>query len=396
MKNRLSRTFTEFFESEKTGGLVLVVCTALSLLIANSAYGERYLQFWQGYLDLSFLSIQLNYSLEHWINDGLMTLFFLLVGLEIERELYAGELADLRNAMLPIFAALGGMIIPALFHLSFTLGTPSQPGMGIPMATDIAFTLGVLALLGNKIPPSLKIFLAALAIIDDLGAVMIIALFYTQGFSLFFFAMAVIIFAALIVMNRLKINRLIFYLVPGIVLWYFMLRSGVHATTAGILLAFAVPFCRDEKFCPSYRLQHFLHKPVSFLILPVFAFANTGIVFAPDWFFVFTERNTGGILAGLVLGKPLGIFIFSLIAVKTGICKLPEDLSVRHIIGAGALAGIGFTMSMFITNLAFSDAKLITSSKIAILIASAVAGVTGFLVLFMAGKPSRTIIDNGG
>jgi len=382
----LSRTFTEFFESEKTGGLLLMVCTVLSIFIANSSFGGAYLRFWHRYLDLSFLNIQLKYSMEHWVNDGLMAIFFLLVGLEIERELKEGELSDWRNALLPIVAALGGMVIPALVHFSFNVGTPSLSGIGIPMATDIAFALGVLSLLGARVPPSLKILLTALAIIDDLGAVIIIAIFYTQGFSLLYFGLSILIFAGLMILNRLKVTNLFFYLLPGVVMWYFMLKSGVHATVAGILLAFAIPFCEDERVCPSYKLQHLLHKPVSFLVLPVFALANTGIVFTQGWYLTFTERNTAGILGGLVLGKPLGIFFCSLMAIRTGFCKLPDDVTFRHLMGAGVLAGIGFTMSIFITNLAFSDAELIRNSKIAILAASAIAGVTGYLILSAAGR----------
>ena len=389
MDMKLSHIFSEFFESEKTGGLILIACTVLSLLITNSPFGEHYLHFWHRYLDLSFLQVHLNYSLEHWINDGLMAIFFLLVGLEIERELYDGELSDFKNAILPIGAALGGMIIPALFHLSLNIGTPAQAGIGIPMATDIAFALGVLSLLGKKIPNSLKVFLTALAIIDDLGAIMVIALFYTREFFFIPFGIAFMIFVLLMLLNRFKVYNLVFYILPGMVMWYFMLKSGVHATTAGILLAFTIPFSRDKKHCPSYRLQHALHRPVSFLVLPVFAFANTGIVFTPDWYAALKESNTAGIIAGLIFGKPFGIFLFSLIAIKMGICRLPDDITFRHVVGAGALAGIGFTMSIFITNLAFTDPELIRSSKIAILAASAVAGTAGYALLSRAPQSTE-------
>jgi NhaA family Na+:H+ antiporter len=382
----LSQIFSEFFKSEKTGGLILIACTILSLLIANSSFGEYYLHFWHRYLDLSFMHIHLNYSVEYWINDGLMVIFFLLMGLEIERELYDGELAELRNALLPICAALGGMIMPALFHLSLNIGTSSQAGIGIPMATDIAFALGVLSLLGNKIPPSLKVFLVAVAIIDDLGAVILIALFYTQDFSFFYFGVAIMIFVVLMILNRSKVHNLVFYILPGIVMWYFMLKSGVHATTVGILLAFAIPFDRDKKLCPSYRLQHLLHKPVSYLILPVFALANTDIVLVPGWYLALRETNAAGILAGLVLGKPLGVIMSSFIAIKTGLCRRPDDITFRHLAGAGALAGIGFTMSIFIANLAFADPELVRNSKIAILAASAIPGVAGFSLLSTAPK----------
>jgi NhaA family Na+:H+ antiporter len=384
---KLSQSFAEFFESEKTGGLFLIACTVASLYITNSLAGEGYLRFWRTPLDLSFLSLDLNYPVAIWVNDVLMSVFFLLVGLEIERELYEGELADLKNALLPITAALGGMIIPFLFYLAFNYRTVSQAGMGIPMATDIAFALGALSLLGSRIPPSLKIFLAALAIIDDLGAVIVIALFYTRELSLFYLGVALAIYGGLLLLNRLKVNHLSFYLLPGLVMWYFVHKSGLHATLVGILLAFAVPFLKDKTRCPSYRLQHHLHKPVSFLILPIFALANTGVVLTSDWYLSFTQSNGIGILTGLMIGKPLGIGLFSYLAIKSGLTRLPEGVSFRHLIGVGLLAGIGFTMSIFITNLSFSEIWLIRSSKIAILTASTLCGCFGILYLRLM-KPS--------
>jgi len=381
-----SQLFNEFFKSEKTGGLILIFCTAASLLISNSSLGDYYLSFWHRHLDLSFLTIRLNYSIEQWINDGLMTIFFLLVGLEIERELYKGELSDIKNALLPIVAALGGMILPALFYLSFNLGTPAQSGFGIPMATDIAFSLGVLSLLGNRIPASLKIFLTALAIIDDLGAIIIIAFFYRGDLSLFYFVIAGTIFIVLLAFNRLKVNTLLFYLVPGVAMWYFMQKSGVHATITGVLLAFAIPFGKDAAVSPSYRMQQCLHKPVPYLLLPLFALANTGIIFSSQWYLGYTLNSNMGILSGLLLGKPLGILLFSFIAVKMSICKLPVDLNWRYLGGAGILAGIGFTMSIFMTNLAFADDAFIKNAKTAILSASAIAGVIGLLFLSKMGK----------
>ncbi len=388
MTINLSKLFTEFFESEKVGGLILILCTAVSLLISNSSAGDHYLQFWHRHLDLSFLSVTLNYGVERWINDGLMSIFFLLVGLEIKRELYQGELSNIRNALLPIVGALGGMIIPALLYLSFNFGTPARAGFGIPMATDIAFALGALSLLGSRIPGSLKIFLAALAIIDDLGAIVVIAFFYMGDFSSFHFIAAITICLVLLLLNRLRVTALIFYLLPGIVMWYFMLKSGVHATISGVLLAFAIPLGEDDRRSPSLRLQLSLHKPVSFFILPIFALANTGIAFSLDWYAGFVSLPSMGILAGLVLGKPVGILLFSLIAVRRGVCTLPSDLNWRHLTGAGILAGIGFTMSVFITNLAFTGDDLIRNSKMAILSASTLAGVAGFLFLSRVRKIS--------
>ena len=249
-------------------------------------------------------------SIVHWVDDGLMAVFFLLIGLEIERELYVGKLSDPREATLPAIAALGGMVLPALIHYLFNQGTPTQAGIGIPMATDIAFALGVLALLGDRVPVSLKIFLAAFAIIDDLGAIVLIALFYAQGFSQPYFASALIIFLGLLTLNRLGVNRLSPYLIAGAVMWYCLLKSGVHATLAGVLLAFAIPFGPDEENSPSHTLLHFLHKPVAFLIMPLFALANTGIVLGGNWLGGLATASSAGIFGGLLVGKPLGLPFF--------------------------------------------------------------------------------------
>ena len=381
MKQVLSKLFNDFFNSEKTGGFVLIACTILSILIANSPIGENYLHFWHQTVGFDNNNIHLNYPIEYWINDGLMAIFFLLVGLEIEREIYVGELSSFKNALLPIFAALGGMLVPAIIHFAINKGTDTQSGFGIPMATDIAFALGVLSLLGNKVPAYLKIFLIAFAIIDDLGAIIIIAVFYTQTFSLLYFGFAIGIFALLLVFNRLKIHNLLFYLLPGVLMWYCMLQSGVHATVSGVLLAFAIPFGDGGEFSPSYKLQHFLHKPVAFIILPLFALANTGVVFATGWYNQLASKNSLGIMIGLVAGKPLGILLFAFMAVKLKISSLAEDISWKHILGAGLLGGIGFTMSIFITLLAFKDGQMVVNSKMAVLFASVVAGIIGFIYL---------------
>lgn len=396
MRNHhLTRLFQEFFESERTGGLTLVVCTILSMLIANSGWGEGWSHFWHARLDLSAGPVLLDHSVEHWVNDGLMTVFFLLVGLEIEREIYIGELADFRKALLPILAALGGMLVPAGIHFLLNRGTPEQAGFGIPMATDIAFALGMLSLLGNRIPSSLKIFLTALAIIDDLGAIVVIAIFYTKSLAFGWLAAALVTLIALVALNRLGVNNLLFYILPGTVVWYCMLRSGIHATLSGVLLAFVIPFRRrggeperEETVNPSYRLQHFLHKPVAFVVLPVFALANTGIVLAPGWLQGLSSGNSMGILLGLVLGKPIGILLFCWLAIRAGWCRLPDEAGFRHLFGAGLLAGIGFTMSIFITNLAFSDAGHIQGSKIAILAASLLASGLGLSMLRLATRKS--------
>jgi len=381
MKPTLSRLFTDFFNSEKAGGFILIGCTVLSILIANSFIGEGYLHFWHQDIGFETENIHLLHPVEYWINDGLMAIFFLLVGLEIEREIYIGELSTLANASLPFFAAIGGMLAPALIHYIINNGSATQAGFGIPMATDIAFALGILSLLGDRVPVSLKIFLTAFAIIDDLGAIIIIAIFYTQSFSLLYFGIAIGIFGLLLVFNRLKINNLLFYLVPGVVMWYCMLQSGVHATVSGVLLAFALPFGNGDEQSPSYKLQHLLHKPVAFVILPLFALANTGIVFATGWYNGLVSKNSIGIMIGLIAGKPLGVLLFAFTAVKLKISSLAEDINWQHVIGAGILGGIGFTMSIFITLLAFNDGEIIVGSKIAVLISSVVAGLVGYFYL---------------
>jgi len=382
MITRLTKLFIDFFESEQASGAILILCTVISIAIANSYFGNGYIDFWHTKVGFEIgNAISLKYSLEHWINDGLMAIFFLLIGLEIERELYIGELSDLRNATLPIFAAIGGMAMPALLHFLLNRGTETQAGMAIPIATDIAFALGVLAILGSRVPISLKIFLAALAIIDDLGAIVIIAFFYMGSFSLPYFILALGIFAGLLILNRLGVHRLPFYLIPGFVMWYFMLKSGIHATLAGVVLAFAIPFARGDEKSPSYKLQHFLHRPVAFVIMPLFALANTGFVIAGNGIEGLATSNGLGIIAGLFFGKPLGIFLFSVLAVKLGLSQLPADLFWRHIIGAGFLGGIGFTMSVFITLLAFSNPEIIQNSKLSILLGSFMAGSVGLLIL---------------
>jgi Na+:H+ antiporter, NhaA family len=372
---KLTKTFKSFFESEKAGGLLLLFVTIISLYLANSPIQTEYIQFWHSEVG--------HHSITHWINDGLMAIFFLMIGLELEREIYHGELSSIKNAALPIFGAIGGMLVPAGIFLLLNFGTITQNGAGIPMATDIAFAIGILSLLGSRVPSSLKIFLTALAVIDDLGAIIVIAVFYTTSIAFINLAIALGIFSFLFILNRMKVHNLIPYLIGGVAMWYFMLNSGVHATITGVLLAFAIPFGDGSKKSPSYILQHILHKPVAFIILPLFAIANTCIAIDSNWSEGLTHSNSIGIILGLVIGKPLGIVLFSFIGVSLGICKLPKDLKWKTIIGAGMLGGIGFTMSIFITLLAFKNdgSAVITNSKIAILIASFIAGTMGLLWL---------------
>jgi Na+:H+ antiporter, NhaA family len=394
MKMKLTKLFIEFFESERASGVILILCTITSIAIANSYFGKGYSDFWHTKVGIEIGdTISLRYSLEHWLNDGLMAMFFLLIGLEIERELYIGELSSLKNASLPIVAAIGGMATPTLLHFLFNQRSETLAGIGIPMATDIAFALGVLALLGGRVPISLTIFLAALAIIDDLGAIVVIALFYVSDFSLLYLVLALGIFAGLLILNRLGVHRIPLYLVPGFIMWYFMLKSGIHASIAGVLLAFAIPFGLGDEESPSYKLQHFLHRPVAFIIMPLFALANTGVALTGNWTEGLTTSNSLGIFAGLCVGKPLGIAMFSFLAVKIGLSELPRDVSWKHVIGAGFLGGIGFTMSIFITFLAFDNPEMVQNSKISILLSSLVAGAVGFLILSRqtASKSSRSV-----
>jgi NhaA family Na+:H+ antiporter len=388
-QRKLSKSFQAFFASEQASGLLLIICTVISLLLANSSFGASYVNFWRTAVGA--------FGVEHWINDALMAVFFLLIGLELERELYNGELSHFKNALLPIFAAGGGMLVPALLHFALNAGTPTQAGLGIPMATDIAFALGALALLGNRVPASLKVFLTALAVIDDLGAIIVIALFYTAHLSPGYLVGALAVLAALAALNVWgRVMALAPYLVGGVVLWLLLLKSGVHATLAGVLLAFAIPFSaqEDDQESPSHRLEHLLHKPVAFVILPLFALANTGLIIGAGWAQELASANSAGILSGLVIGKPLGITLLSFLAVVGGLCRLPLDLNWKHVFGAGLLGGIGFTMSIFITNLAFAgQPETINAAKMAILLASLTAGVGGFLWLKLLGRPTAADTD---
>lgn len=387
---RVTALLKDFIESEKSGGVILIFCTLISLLMANSAWHDAYHLIWAFPIA--------GHSFEHWINDGLMAIFFLLIGLELEREVYIGELSTLKKAGLPLVGALGGMLVPALIYFLFNAGTPGSSGVGIPMATDIAFALGILSLLGNRVPIALKVFLTALAVIDDLGAIVVIALFYTKEISFFHLGVALGIFGLLLVLNRRKVHVLWPYLIGGVCMWYFMLHSGVHATITGVLLAFAIPFADGTRDSISYRLQHVLHRPVAFVILPLFALSNTAIVFHGSLSSALMEWTSIGILSGLVIGKPLGITLFSVVAVALRWCQLPGGVHFKQLLGVGMLGGIGFTMSIFVTLLAFNDLEFITISKFAILTASTVAGILGYvyltLVLPPANDPALITVDN--
>jgi NhaA family Na+:H+ antiporter len=370
---RIYRVASSLFRDEKAGGIVLLFCAIVSLAVASSPVGSGYLHFWH----IPVLAK----PLEFWINDGMMTIFFLQVGLEIKHEIYVGELKEFRKSLLPVLAALGGMVMPALIHFCLNHGTLSQNGYGIPMATDIAFSLGILSLLGKKIPLSFKVFLTALAIIDDLGAILIIALFYSSQFSLVWLMLAFLVFGVMLLLTKKNVQPIGLYLILGGVMWLCMHRSGIHATITGVLLAFAIPFRVHNGKSPSARLLHALHKPVAFLVLPIFALANTAIEIPSSFVQDLLSANSTGIMLGLLIGKPIGIFLFSALGIVLGWCALPQGLGLKHLAGIGLLAGIGFTMSIFISVLAFEEPALIANSKIAVLVGSLFSGVAGFVCL---------------
>ena len=383
---RITKFFKEFFSNSQSSGILLVFCVLISLMIANSSASAGF----QSFLDQSWGP----YSVSVWINDGLMAVFFLLVGLEIKRELLDGELSNFKNASLPIFAAIGGMLVPAVIFTLFNHGTEYSKGWAIPMATDIAFSLAIISMLGKSVPSAVKVFLAALAIVDDLGAIVVIAIFYTDEIHWNYLLYSGIIVAILAVLNFLKVKKHIFYLIPGCVLWYFMHHSGIHATIAGVILAFCIPASKadNEEASPLEKLEHFLHIPVSYAIMPIFALANTNITFKAGMVDGLFSNFGYGIVFGLILGKLIGINLFSFIAIKLKISSLPDKSRWIHMIGAGLLAGIGFTMSIFIALLSYKDNQdLQDSAKFAILTASVLAGFLGYLLLKSTAKNENSI-----
>ena len=387
----LSKYFQKFFHSSKTSGILLILCVFLSLIIANTSSAEDF----QNFLDTKIGTeiFHLNYSLSVWINDGLMAVFFLLVGLEIKRELVEGELSDIKKASLPIFAAIGGMLIPALIFIAFNHSTDYKNGWAIPMATDIAFSLAIISLLGKSVPNSLKIFLSALAIVDDLGAIIVIALFYTDSIDWLSLGVCGGITLLLIILNKLKVTKIIFYLVPGLFLWYFMHHSGIHATIAGVILAFTIPTnVSDTEISPLEKLEEQLHIPVSFFIMPIFALANTNITFQAEVLDHFVSPLSLGIIFGLFAGKVLGINLFSFLAIRFKLGELPAFSAWKEMIGVGFLAGIGFTMSIFVSLLAFpGNIQNQDISKISILFASVLSGIVGFIILKTKKKSSLPV-----
>ncbi|RMF96967.1 MAG: Na+/H+ antiporter NhaA [Candidatus Schekmanbacteria bacterium] len=377
----------EFIEKESSSGILLMFATVVALIFSNSFLLYYYESFLHLPIEIGIGALHLNKSLHHWVNDGLMAVFFLLIGLEVKREILEGHLSSLRQAALPGIAAIGGMVIPALIYLILNQNNPlATKGWAIPTATDIAFALGILSLLGKRVPISLKVFLTALAIIDDLGAIVIIAIFYTTNLSMLSLALAMSFLVILILFNTFGIKRKSFYLIAGILLWLSVLKSGVHATLAGVLLAFTIPLNvtdkNQEQASPLKELEQSLHFVVAFLILPLFAFVNAGVNFTEISFNQMLETVPLGILAGLFLGKQIGVFGFSWITIKLKLAKLPDNSNWRQFYGVSVFTGIGFTMSLFISTLAFSDTSIFQyTDKLAIIGASFISGIVGYVIL---------------
>lgn len=423
-----------FFKIEASGGIILLFSTVIALVWANSPWGHTYHEFWEGNkLTLGIGDFVLSKTFHHWINDGLMAIFFFVVGLEIKREMLTGELSSIKKASLPIAAAIGGMVVPALFYVILNKNPETSGGWGIPMATDIAFSLGVLTLLGKRVPLALKVFLVAFAIVDDLGAVLIIAFFYTADLEVNYLLYGLGLFLLLVIFNRIRIRAVYPYMAIGWVIWYFFLKSGIHPTIAGVLIAFTIPIyrkiqvstfknridCNLQQFhgddkedktttlnhhqlaaidnmesemhkvqSPLQYLEHTLHGFVTFLVMPVFALANAGVAFHGSFADVFSALSLQ-IEVSLVLGKVLGILIFAYLSVKLGIAVLPTNTKWINIVGLGLLGGMGFTMSLFIANLAFVSPEHLDPAKIGILIGSLISGVAGYFILRSTLKPEK-------
>ncbi|MDR6736122.1 MULTISPECIES: Na+/H+ antiporter NhaA [unclassified Sphingobacterium] len=386
--------FREFLKSSFAGGIILFSCVILALIVANTPLYSSVMKFLNQEVGFNSGQIHLKYSWLLWLNDGLMAIFFLLVGLEIKREIVEGELSSPSKAILPILAAIGGALLPAIIYFALNQGASTVHGWGIPMATDIAFALAVITLLGNKVPASLKIFLAALAIVDDLLAILVIAIFYSNGIHATYLFIAIGIFLFLILLNKLGVKAIWAYLIPGLFIWYFVHHSGIHATIAGVLVAMTLPTTPDAEESPLEKLEHLLAKPVNFIIIPLFAFANTLIPIHGEMIGGLTSKLGIGIILGLIAGKSIGIFLICFIAKKLKIAQLPEGAGWKQIFGVGLLGGIGFTMSIFISILSFDDTILIEEAKFAVLIASFCAGLLGYTVLSVVSSANKNQITD--
>lgn len=384
VRRRVFSPLKDFLKDSRAVGIVLLACTAISLILSNTTFFQQaYTGFWLRHVASPWQGVSLPHSWLHWVNDGLMVLFFFLVGMEIKRELLIGELASIRKSMLPVLAALGGMVVPAFIFFLFNGTTPFHHGWGIPMATDIAFSLGIISLLGNRVPVQLKVFLTALAIIDDLGAILVIAFFYATDMHLNYLFAGLAIMVIPILLNLFKVQRLLFYFLPGVAIWYCLLNSGVHPTIAGVMLAFCIPLTKIP------TLEHALYDFVNFIIMPLFALANTAIIFPNQLGDILHSTVTYGVFAGLVLGKPIGIFLFSFLSVKLRMASLPSGTNWKQLWGTGMIAGIGFTMSIFIATLAFKEDELQIISKIAVMAGSLVAGICGYICLNMLARSTN-------
>ncbi|MCX4028107.1 Na+/H+ antiporter NhaA [Endozoicomonas sp. SM1973] len=391
MQFKLSDDIKDFLKKESASGILLMIATALALIFANTPLVGLYDLFLSVPVGVKVGALEIDKPLLLWINDGLMAVFFLLIGLEVKREFIAGELASPAKIALPAVAALGGMVVPALVYCWFNWGdNTALQGWAIPTATDIAFALGILALLGNRVPPSLKVFLMALAIIDDLGAIIIIALFYTEGLSVMSASLAGICFLILVTLNRLKVSRITPYIVVGIIMWICVLKSGVHATLAGVLLAFTLPMeCQKRPgHSPLKTVEHELHHWVAYAILPIFAFANAGVGLSLTDVQQMGDPVPLGVIAGLFVGKQVGVFLFSALAIKLGLGKLPTHASWLQLYAVAVLCGVGFTMSLFIGTLAFQHAgpDYLTTDRIGILMGSVVSAVWGYVIFRFLAK----------
>ncbi len=436
LKNRILTPFQEFFKLESASGILLFISAVIAVIWANSIWATLYQNIFHSSLNVGIGQYQVSTSVMHLINDGLMAIFFLVVGLEIKREMLVGELASPKKALLPIFAALGGMLFPATIYWLMTSGTEGVRGWGIPMATDIAFAIGMLAILGNKVPLGLKVMLTALAIIDDIGAVLVIAVFYTNEISLMFLGLAGITVVILAILNWSNVRSVPVYLVFGVILWYLVLQSGIHSTIAGVILAMCIPattrvnqkefifeghrslddfsngsnvqahaFLNHKQINAIYSLMKLtksvqsplqfldtgLHKVVTFLIMPVFALANAGVVIGDQFGSLLSDTVATGTAFGLVFGKAIGIFLFSFLAVKLKLAVLPSSVRWMHVLGIGLLGGIGFTMSLFIANLAFPSGSHLDAAKIGIIGGSLVSAILGWIVLMLVSSTRRSI-----
>ena len=377
---RILRPFDQFVKHAAFSGMLLFASAVAALVWANSPASASYVQLWSYPV--------FGETAGHWVNDGFMTLFFLLVGLEIKREILVGELASVKRAALPLVGAMGGMIVPAVCFALIAKGTPASPGWGIPMATDIAFALGVVTLLGSRVPPALKVFLVALAIVDDIGAVLVIALFYTADINVAAVGAGGALVAVLLTFNRIRIRSPLAYLVVGALLWFVVLRSGVHATIAGVLLAMTIPADGDD--APLLRIERALHAPISYGVMPLFAFANAGIQLPTSLAPLLSQPAALGTAVGLIFGKPIGILGATFVAVRLRIAELPAATTLPSLVGVALLGGIGFTMSLFIAALAFRQSDQLTAAKLGVLGGSLVAGALGSAILLTRPRPQPT------